>query len=196
MVVRYFVDRFSIGVKDCRTVDCVLVKLTTAICDIRDYARSAIDGEYTAPKFIREFLHDGEVMKILSGVSHARSYIVEKVYNDPRFSPLKNYLQYILSAMDSAVEMGIEPPTVFKAYAREPTWQIEYQEVHGSTRPKGDSIVFRDSGVAERREIDDSGWGKAINVLRKYSGDRREITLMLIAVIAVVIAIAIAILLP
>ncbi len=178
-VVRDVINRFIIGVRDCKTIDCVLVKLTTAIYSIRSYSQTMEDSRYTASTLIQEFLHNDNVMKILSGLSHEKRYIETKISSDPRFSLLKNYLQIILTAIDLAERRGVEPSTIFRADTRGPTWQIEHQEEeYRRIRHRGIYI--------ERKKIDKS---------RKTAINRVKILLSkkIIAIILLIIAIAIAI---
>lgn len=181
-IVKYIVDRFIVGIKGCKTVDCVLVKLSTAVYDIRSYTSS---GGYTTSTLIHEFLYDSEVMKVLSGLSHEKEYVEMKISTDPRFSSLKPYLQLIISAIESARERGVEPSTIFRADIRGPTWQIEYQENYGG-RTHQKRIHIRKKG-GTRRAIE-----KVRELLTTY---RKTVILLVLATTVVAIAVAIAILL-
>lgn len=182
-IVKYVVDRFIVGVKGCKTVDCVLVKLSTAVYDIRSYTSS---GGYTTSTLIHEFLQNSEVMKILSGLSYEKEYVEMKISTDPRFSSLKPYLQLIISAIDSAEERGIEPSTIFRADTRGPTWQIEYQEEYGRTHYKRIYVKSR-----KKRGI-----RGAIEKIRElFITYKKTVILLVLAATVVAIAVAIAILL-
>ncbi|MCS7112020.1 MAG: hypothetical protein RMI45_01210 [Ignisphaera sp.] len=135
-VVGWIAERFTMGVRDCKTIDCVLIKLTTAVCEIRDYVEAALESRYSSSALVHSFLSDPDVMKILAGLSHERRYVEAKILSDPRFSPLRIHLQLLLSAIDVAAEKGVKPYAVFRTDTRAPTWQIEYLERYSNSPHK------------------------------------------------------------
>lgn len=181
-VVRDVINRFVIAVRDCRTIDCILIKLTTAIYDIRSYSQTIADSGYTTSTLINEFLHDIDVMRILSGLSYEKRYVEMKISNDPRFSPLKNYLDMILTAIDLAKKRGIEPFTIFRADTRGPTWQIEYREEE--YRRTHHRRIYVERNLNKNIKT-------VFNSVKKILLSRKSIAIVLIII---VIAIAIAIL--
>lgn len=177
-IVRQFVERFIIGVKDCKTVDCILIKLSSALYDIRSYASASLNN-YSTSLLINEFLHDFEVMRILSGLAYEKEYVVMKILHDPRFSILNQYSHLIVASIDEA-RKKVEPIKVFRSDTRAPTWQIEQQEAY--------------SGILYNKRYKEHSKRRGFEpVSSLFNKVKKSISIKIIVVLIILIILAIAI---
>ncbi len=101
MIPNDIIEKFLIDVNLCRSVDCVLVKLSTAIYEIEDLTRSPLTSE-NAIELVHYFLYLESVQKILANLNSYKDFIEEKIYSDVRFKNLRKYGNIILNAIDNA----------------------------------------------------------------------------------------------
>jgi len=177
-IVRQFVERFIIGAKDCKTIDCILIKLSSALYDIRSYASASLNN-YSASLLVNEFLHDFETMRILSGLAHEKDYVVMKILHDPRFTILNQYSHLIIASIDEASKK-VEPIKVFSSDTRAPTWQIEQQEIH--------SGILYNEGYKEHSKK--RGFRPVSSLFNKV---KKSISIKIIVVLIILIILTIAI---
>ena len=122
-----YVDKFVSGASTCRTVDCVLVRLSSAFLAIKDFVESFPLGSSREEDFIYEFLNHPKVMRILAGLADSIDVVEAKLQNDVRFRNLQPHLSSIIDSIRCASQKYI-PPREFVAYERPPLWRIEYKE--------------------------------------------------------------------
>lgn len=128
------IERFLSGVDTCRSVDCVLIKLSSAFLEIRDFSKGFPTKE-TEAELIHEFLSHPNVMEVLAGLADSIDVVENKVLKDVRFSDLRPYVSQIIDAIRHASEKFI-PQQVYHSYERPPLWQIEHREQRASRESK------------------------------------------------------------
>ncbi len=122
-----YVEKFVSGANSCHTVDCVLIRLSSAFFAIRDFAESFPLGDSREKDFIYEFLNNPNVMKILAGLIDNIDIVESKIQRDVRFKNLRPYLSQILEAIRRSSERYPSSRS-FTARERPPLWRIEYRE--------------------------------------------------------------------
>ncbi|MEM0311527.1 MAG: transglutaminase-like domain-containing protein [Ignisphaera sp.] len=98
-VVRRFLD----GVEGCESVDCILVRLSTAFFSMNDLARRF---SLSIEELVNRFLSHPDVMKVLAGLDI--QLVVKKICCDARFSNLRQHQSKIIDAIKRASQ--IYPP--------------------------------------------------------------------------------------
>ncbi len=121
------VSKFIKSVETCRTVDCVLVKLSTAISYLEDYAERPSTRHIDVRSIIDKFLRDIRVREILAGLYPYIDFVRDKIYRDVRFRNLERYADLILDAIEIAGQC-YAPRRVFQPIDRPPAWRIESEE--------------------------------------------------------------------
>lgn len=118
-----YVSKFVAGVEDCRSVDCVLTKLSTAFLSMSDHAKSA-PHIVQERELVNAFLSHPDVMKVLAGLASNLEYVEAKIRSDARFGNLRPYQSEILDAIRKACESYVSP-RIYDVYERPPTWRVE-----------------------------------------------------------------------
>jgi len=125
-IVEEIVRKFAAGAETCHTVDCVLVRLSSAFLEISDFVK---DFPTTAreEELITSFLNHPEVLRILAGLAFDTEVLEEKIALDPRFKNLRPHTIQILHAVKRA---SAEHPSKqhYSAFERPPVWRVESME--------------------------------------------------------------------
>ena len=124
--------RFVACSETCRSVDCVLVCLSSAFYEIADVARE-LPSAGSEEGLVSEFLSHPDVRKALSGLAYSIGALEDKINGDPRFKNLRKYLPRIVSTIKNA-SMEYTPSRAYYDSNRPPTWRVEHEE-HKSREP-------------------------------------------------------------
>jgi len=124
--------RFVACSETCRSVDCVLVCLSSAFYEIADVARE-LPSAGSEEGLVSEFLSHPDVRKALSGLAYSIGALEDKINGDPRFKNLRKYLPQIVSTIKNA-SMEYTPSRAYYDSKRPPTWRVEHEE-HKSREP-------------------------------------------------------------
>jgi len=125
-LVDAIVDRFVVATETCRSIDCVLVKLSSAFFEIRGIVRD-FPTTGSEKDLVNDFLNHPETLKVLAGLTNTIGAVENKVQSDPRFKDLRAYAPQIINAIKRASEMHT-PRQVYYEHERPPLWRIEYEE--------------------------------------------------------------------
>lgn len=128
MIPNSIVKKFLSGVETCRSVDCVLVKLSSAVYEIEDFVHGFPVRGNTSD-LVHHFLYRYSVQRVLASLGVYREYVLEKIYGDVRFKNLRKYANIIMKAIDDASRNYVGTLHISN-YERPALWQIEYQETH------------------------------------------------------------------
>ncbi|MEM0311523.1 MAG: hypothetical protein QXF10_08785 [Ignisphaera sp.] len=180
------ISTFVDGAKDCRSIDCVLTKLSTAFLSIRDFVEASLEP-VREDELVKMFLSHPDVMRVLSGLGENLEYVEAKISVDMRFDNLRLYRNEILDAIKTAYQIYV-PTQRYETYERPPTWQVERMEYALTSQPpppRDTSEDYRPSRVRhipiarkyeERKEPDTShinkGYGEPVK-----TGTKRRISL-------------------
>jgi len=118
--------RFVACSETCRSVDCVLVCLSSAFYEIADVARE-LPSAGSEEGLVSEFLGYPDVRKALAGLAYSIGALEGKINGDPRFKNLRKYLPQIVSTIKNAF-MEHTPSRAYHDSKRPPTWRVEYEE--------------------------------------------------------------------
>ena len=142
-----YIEEFLLGCDTCRSVDCVLVKLSSAIYAIRDIAKSLPTGGLSEEEIVEEFLNHPDVMRVLAGLAGSIDSVRSKIEVDVRFRDLRPYLDMIIASIERASRES-RPLREYIDYVRPPTWRIEREEI--TAKPVMESRKMMWAGSANR----------------------------------------------
>jgi len=125
-IVEEIVRRFIAGTETCHTVDCVLVRLSSAFLEIGDFVKE-FPTTAREEELITCFLNHPDVLRILAGLASSIEALVEKITLDPRFKNLRPYTTQILHAVELA-STEYPPRHYYSAVEKPPLWRIENLE--------------------------------------------------------------------
>lgn len=81
LVFRVHSRKILADVPSCRSVDCLLVKLSIAIYALEDLLRGNPFIKMTSTELVKEFLYNEEVQPVLASLAGYENTVVEKVQN-------------------------------------------------------------------------------------------------------------------
>jgi len=125
-IVEEVVKKFVAGAETCHTIDCVLVRLSSAFLEISDFVKE-FPTTLREEELITRFLNHPDVLKILAGLASGMGVLEEKIAVDPRFKNLRPYTTQILHAVERA---SAEYPSrqYYSAFEKPPLWRVENME--------------------------------------------------------------------
>ncbi len=132
MFPKVIIERFLISVETCRSIDCVLIRMSSAVYELEEVAEWYDNTKSNKIRVIEAFLRDESVRIILRGLYDNRNYVIEKILRDPRFKILRPYIDLIEKHIVEAFRSGIKPKTIYSIEDRPPLWKIEYEEKRGT----------------------------------------------------------------
>jgi len=94
------VKKFVAGADGCRTIDCILVRLSAELYSIEDYVRGFPTSDTTYTIF-KEFLNQPEVqdkLQLLACTPETTAYVIQ---SNPRFKNLRPYLQLLMNTLEN-----------------------------------------------------------------------------------------------
>jgi len=183
MFLQEIIKRFMLGVETCHTIDCVLVRLSSAIYELEDLAKQF---QKNSAELVNDFLSNKQVRQILRGLYDDIDIVMYKIQVDPRFKNLKAYSRLIeQQILESRKLISTKR---FAPLERKPLWRIEYEEKHPSESyeiPVIHSNNYRT--YTETRESRDLRYEPNTSVKRKSSIKCKAISLIGIIVSALLL---------
>ena len=126
-LIDIYVNRFVVGASGCHTVNCVLVRLSSAFLAIKDFVEDFPLGSLSEIDLVYESLNHPKVMRILAGLADHVDVVETKIQGDVRFKNLRPYLSLIIDAIRYASQK-CTPLREYYDRERPPLWRIEYEE--------------------------------------------------------------------
>ena len=170
-VVSDAVKKFVYGCNGCESIDCVLIRLSTAIYTLEDYASKSL-GSVSPRSLIQLFLENRDVKTILAGLAPNIDAVVRKIYNDPRFDNIKRYAPQIIEAINRAsaectpqtIYADVEYPSIFLQL--QPGRGSSWESTHAENR--GRSVSFSREERTQPIGIETGARHKHTSILSNY----------------------------
>lgn len=126
MYPEFVLENFLADASLCRSVDCLLVKLSTAIYALEDFVGNSF-AEKSGEELVREFLREERVQRVLASLAEHTGVVAAKIQSDPRFKNLRKYLGVLIEAIDVATQKH-QSTIHLEHVERAPTWRVEQEK--------------------------------------------------------------------
>jgi hypothetical protein len=123
----FVLEKFLADAPLCKNVDCLLVKLSTAVYALEDFLKESPFMQKSSAELIKEFLYDERVQRVLASLANYADTISMMVQNDPRFKNLRGYLDLLLEAVATASQR-YQSIIYLEHVERAPTWRVEQEK--------------------------------------------------------------------
>jgi len=143
------IERFVSATATCQSVDCVLVRLSSAFLKIKDLAEG-FSTSVSEEELIIAFLNHQEVLKVLAGLADNIEAVEDMIWSDPRFKILRPYTFQIINAIKRGSQIYVAP-RVYYDYEKPPLWRIEYEEHKAREVEPYTSYEMEEGGTGFRR---------------------------------------------
>ncbi|MCD6301126.1 MAG: hypothetical protein J7L82_03545 [Staphylothermus sp.] len=129
MYPEYVLEKFLKDIDTCKSVDCFLIKLSSAIFSLEDYLKGNPYVEKTDEELVLDFLYNEDVQRVLADLADFKDLVLAKIHGDVRFRNLRKYDELLVEAITSASQK-YNPRTSLFTVKRDALWRIEQEELH------------------------------------------------------------------
>lgn len=120
------INELSMEIEECRTIDCLLVKLTTLVHDVEEYTSSipSRDRRGLSRGIFEEIIRHPKTINRLSILSCHVDIVKSMLWATPRFKKLREYEDILIRILENTECNSSR----YLDISREPTYVIEREE--------------------------------------------------------------------
>ena len=191
MYPEYVLEKFLKDIDTCRSIDCYLTKLSSAVFALEDYLQGNPFVEMTNEGLVRDFLYNEDVQRVLANLADYWNVVARRIQSDVRFKNLRRYEDLILEAI-TAASCRFPVSVSLSTDVRNALWRIEYEEKYSSKDYEFyeaveyvEPVTSRRVELSEMARKESGARSKHYELLGNTGSEKRRNSKKVVAVIAI-----------